>query len=154
MEIGELKSMIGRSEDDWVADFETAAEEYYHQHGRASLRPLMNLLGDQLPDDINFAVIHIIEQADSDDYVRALIAQVIERGGKLDYWLDILHFRIFNSAPDLKAYALALQDVDPAGRTVVFHYLEALAQDPRNAKFSPQINLLQKVATENGAPKR
>lgn len=145
MEIDELKSMIGRPEGDWVADFEIAAEAYYQQHGDASLRPLMGLLGDDLHEDINFAIIHIIEQAESDRYVRALINLVIERGGSAGYWLDVLHFRVFNSAPDLRAYAQILQSSSAAGKASVSRYLATLAQDPKNAKFLPQINILQSV---------
>jgi hypothetical protein len=145
MEIDDLKSMIGSSEGDWVADFEIAAEEYYNKRRAAAVIPLISLLGDDLPNEVNFTIIHIVEQTPSVEYVKSLVDVVVAHGGQGSYWLNVLHYRIFNSPPDLAAYADVLKTAEPAAKRMVQHYLSGLSMNPRNARFKAQIDLLQQI---------
>jgi len=140
------ESLIGRPGDEWIPAFERAVEEYYQGGGESALRPLMGLLGDDLPDEVNFSLIHTIEQAEVASYVQALIALTVDHGGESAYWLDVLHFRVFNDPPAVDAYVQGVRAIGPEERVLVSRYIDALTKDPRNAKFSPQISRLQKMA--------
>lgn len=124
---------------------EAAAEAFHRAHGANAVLPLLRSLGEELPEELNFTIIHLVEQADVTDLVAGLIALTAESDPSGSEWLDLLHFRVLNSPDALRAYADGLRQAPRPVQRAVVGQLDRIAADERNLRFADRLARLRQV---------
>lgn len=147
MEIDKLQNILKKSEGDWISEFEMAAEVFFIENGNNAVAPLIMLMGDNLPNDLNFSIIHIVERTEIHAYTQAILDLTTNPDNLENFWMDVIHFRIFNSDRYLQSYMRALQEACASKKKSAYEYFHRLSLNPKNIKFSKQLNDLKIAST-------
>jgi hypothetical protein len=142
----ESNSLLGTPEQ--VAAFDEALQELAGAGGMGAeeLADLFSVFDDRCEDEeVMYGLLHLIEDSDLRDMLRAFIAAAPGMAEKARGWVNVFHYRILNSDRARAQYGELLAGSDADTRDLIRRLLTEIATDERPPLSTRAGSVLQVI---------